>query len=1150
MKFSKFVLVLMLGVAAGVLFTSDTQAQTVVTGALSGTVSDPSGSAVADASVTLSSSQTGESYSTTTTSNGVYGFSLVKPGQYSLVVEKAGFRKSRREITSVVGQFQTNNVQLEVGDITETVEVTASQPLLQSENANLSTTFDSDLVQKLPNPGSDLTAVAQTAPGVLMNTSNGGGYGNFTAFGLPATSNLFTVNGNDENDPYLNLNNSGATNLLLGTNEVQEVAVVSNGYTGQYGRQAGAQVDYVTKTGTNKFHGNATYNYNTDAFNANDFFNNASSTPLPKERNNQWAASFGGPIFKDKAFFFVDTEGLRYILGSSNDVVVPTPAFATAVLNNLPSNGFPNSVPFYTNLFNLWANAPGISRAVPVDDAFDGSNNLGCGDLNTELGSGGVVPGFEQFGGVGTNNSAYGGTNVGGGTPCSQHFRSTVGQLSTEWILAGNVDLPKFFSDKDRINVRYRMDRGVQPTYTDPVSPVFNATSNQPQYEGQINWNHIFGNTKTNQFILSGLQYSAIFGTEATAAQSTFSGALYNFDTNGWANIGGENNVFPQGRKVAQAQIVDDFTWNHGAHTIKFGGNYRYNKVSDASNLVRINPRLRIFSTTDFVTGFLDQISQRFPELDTTTIGIYSLGVYAQDEWRVKSNFKLTLALRADRNSNAACYQNCFARLSNSFADVTHDNSIPFNQFFDAGLNHAFKDLEPVVFQPRLGFAWTPNTRLTSGGHTVIRGGAGLFSDLYPATLADNFMHNAPALRTYTVSFAGTPFSPAEGGNAYASETVCDGIFTGVVNSGGTRSDYLTQAAAAGLPCAVPDYNSVQNKIYNPKFIEWNLQIQQQIGAKTVLDVNYVGNHGYDLFVVNPWVNAAPRAAPFTGLPDTRPDRRINNVSDLTNSGESNYHGLTASLTHRFTKGFMGRFNYSYSHTQDDVSNGGILPYSLNDSLLQSLTLTGLKQLNYSNADYDVRHNISANYVWEIPFKSSNHFVNVVASGWLVAGTFFYRSGLPFSVYDSAGSSTLLFNGVNGTLLVDPTTNVSLTCGVSARNESTPCLNANDFTSSNSGTITGFGHTPRNSFRGPGFFTSDFSLLKNFQLGERFRLGLGATAYNVFNHANFANPISDVSSGQFGQIRNTNVPPTSAYGAFVGSAVSGRLIQLNARVTF
>src|SRR5258708_7409599 len=145
-----------------------------------------------------------------------------------------------------------------------------------------------------------------------MNTSTGGGFGNLPAFGLPAKANLFTINGNDYNDPFLNLNNSGASNLLLGSNEVQEVAVVSNGYTGQYGRQAGAQVDYTTKSGGNAFHGDAVYYWNGSALNANDPFLNAGGQPRPFENNNQWAVSLGGPIKKDKAFFFDNTEGLRY----------------------------------------------------------------------------------------------------------------------------------------------------------------------------------------------------------------------------------------------------------------------------------------------------------------------------------------------------------------------------------------------------------------------------------------------------------------------------------------------------------------------------------------------------------------------------------------------------------------------------------------------------------------------------------------------------------------------------------------------------------------------------------------------------------------------------------------------------------------------
>src|SRR6201993_5047193 len=389
-----------------------TNAQSIVTGAINGTVTDASGAIVEGANVTVVSEATQETRTTVTGPGGTFQFSLLKPGRYSITVEKTGFRKAVQKSEVQLGQTATANAKLEVGEATQTVEITENIPLLQTEDANITSNVDLRTLENIPNPGGDLSYIAQIAPGVTMNTSNGGGFGNFTAFGLPATANLFTINGNDYNDPFLNLNNSGASNLLLGSNEVQEVAVVSNGYTGQYGRQAGAQVDYTTKSGTNKFHGNATYNYNTDAFNANDFFNNASSTPLPKERNNQWAASLGGPIWKDKAFFFVDTEGLRYILGSSTDVVVPTPAFAAAVLNNLSSYGFPNSVPFYTNMFNLWDSAPGISRAVPVDDTFDGSNNLGCGDLNTELGSGGVVPGFEQFGGAGTPNSAYGGSNV------------------------------------------------------------------------------------------------------------------------------------------------------------------------------------------------------------------------------------------------------------------------------------------------------------------------------------------------------------------------------------------------------------------------------------------------------------------------------------------------------------------------------------------------------------------------------------------------------------------------------------------------------------------------------------------------------------------------------------------------------------------
>lgn len=314
-------------------------AQSVTTGDIAGTVQDPTGAVVPNATVTLKNDSTGASSTTRTNGSGAYRFTLLQPGRYTVSVQQQGFGTINQTVQVGVGQVTAANLQLQVGGASQTVEVTAAAPLLQTETGNIATTFNTQQIENVPNPGNDMTFVAQTAPGVAINSSSGGGYGNFTAFGLPATSNLFTVNGNDEMDPYLNLNNSGATNLLLGSNEVQEVAVVSNGYTGQYGRQAGAQVDYVTKSGTNDLHGNLKYWWNGRYLNANDWFANHSGAPRPFENNNQYAASFGGPIKKDKAFFFIGTEGLRYILGTSNQIFVPTPTFQAATLANLSTSG-------------------------------------------------------------------------------------------------------------------------------------------------------------------------------------------------------------------------------------------------------------------------------------------------------------------------------------------------------------------------------------------------------------------------------------------------------------------------------------------------------------------------------------------------------------------------------------------------------------------------------------------------------------------------------------------------------------------------------------------------------------------------------------------------------------------------------------------
>ena len=344
------------------LLPSATRAQSIVTGGLGGTVTDSSGAVIAGASVTLKNADTGSVLTATTTTNGTYQFTLLKPGNYNLTISHEGFKQVSQPAQVLLGQIAVANAQLQVGATTETVTVTEQGALLQTEDANIASNFDTQQIQNIPNPGNDITYVAQTAPGVTMNNSTGGGYGNFEAFGLPGTANLFTINGNDYNDAFLNLNNSGSSNLLLGGNELQEVAVVSNGYTGQYGRQAGAQVDYTTKSGTNAFHGDAVYDWTGRALNANDPLNKAFGAARPFENNNQWAANLGGPILKNKAFFFVNTEGIRYIFGSTHNVTTPTTDFENYVMHNVP--GDTDTQAFYSNVFKLYNGAPGIGTAV------------------------------------------------------------------------------------------------------------------------------------------------------------------------------------------------------------------------------------------------------------------------------------------------------------------------------------------------------------------------------------------------------------------------------------------------------------------------------------------------------------------------------------------------------------------------------------------------------------------------------------------------------------------------------------------------------------------------------------------------------------------------------------------------------------------
>ncbi|HXN29799.1 MAG TPA: carboxypeptidase regulatory-like domain-containing protein [Candidatus Acidoferrales bacterium] len=1157
LRFDKYFRAAVSFIALLLLLPTLLSAQSVITGGLTGIVTDPSGSVIAGAGVNLKNQSTSEIQSATTGSNGAYQFTLLKPGIYVVSVSQTGFKQVTETVEVLLGQTALANVKLEVGAISETVTVTEQGALLQTEDANISSNFDTNQIQNIPNPGGDITYVAQTAPGITMNNSTGGGYGNFSAFGLPGTSNLFTVNGNDYNDAFLNLNNSGSSNLLLGGNELQEVAVVSNGYTGQYGRQAGAQIDYSTKSGSNAFHGDAVYNWTGRALTANDPINKATelSEGLPNSRpfenNNQWAAALGGPIKKDKAYFFVNTEGIRYIFGSIQNVSVPTPAFENFVQGNVP--GDPATQAFYANVFKLYNGAPGIGNAKP--------NANSC-------------PGFV------TAPGATGGA-------CTESFTESVSSGNKEWLLSGRVDYN--LGENDKIFGRVRFDRGVQPTYTDPINPVFNNSSTQPQNEGQLNYTHIFSPTVVNNFIFSDLYYAAVFGNlNPSSALGLFPGNLEFLVDGALTPLGtGSGNPngfaagfqFPEGRHVEQWQLVDDLSVTRGNHNFKMGVNFRRDDVSDytaAENTLYPEVDVTLFGFANnqvapagcsanpptnnqagcgsVLYNFASQIKQ--------PVAYYSVGFYFQDEYRVNSRLKLTMTLRADRNSGGVCQSSCASLPVTPFNDLPHGATIPYDESFTTGNKTVIPGIEKVVFEPRFGLAWSP-----IGQNTVIRAGVGLFTDLYPGGLLSLFDTNFPQVNLFNVPTGSVAFDLASpGSTAFPGSgvnlvTQCNGAFLSNYNSGGSLTTGGSSGggyAGAAQPfggclnaqgaLSVPNLNDVSRNLQNPKYVEWNLELQHTFGARTVVSANYVGNHGYDGLVLNPTLNGFG----FGSLPASAPDPRVGRVDYLYSGAVSNYDGVTFSIQENEWHGLTGRLNYTYSHALDELSNVPEEPFSLITSILTQVNPFNLHS-QYASGDNDARHQISGSYVYQLPFKSEKRLVNAAIGGWVISGTMFYRSGFPFSIIDGGATAGLVGNNLGGTSSFGATILAQPLPTFTQRNftNGRACVLVGCFSPADFATSTDFmGDVGRNAFRGPGFLGGDLSVKKNIAITERMTFQIGFNAYNWFNHANYGAPYPNTNAPFFGQVAFTQTAPTSPYGAFAAAATDQRIAQITGKFIF
>jgi Carboxypeptidase regulatory-like domain len=1140
------------------LFRTRTFAQGETTSAIVGHVSDAVGSDIAGASVTIANVATGLKRSATTDESGRFNFAQLIPGTYVVKVEAEGFEPQKNEsVPAGLGQKQTVLFTLKVAQARESIEVRSDAAILNPENANTSTTLNAKTLENLPNPGGDLTYPLQFAAGALVNTAGSGndfvggtnGYGNVEFNGLPALSNGYIVDGLETNDPLTNLNSGLSTNLVLGLNSIAEVTVNTLSYAVDQGRYGASQINYVTKSGSNVFHGNIYELWNGSKFNAANFFTNATpGNQKPRSTVNHFGGSLGGPIVRDKLFFFFDSEWVRIALPIVTPVTVPTPAFQNYVLQQLPLGGTdvvtgsvyqpaPELVPFYQKMFSLYGNTNGTPLAV-----------LGC-----PFDGGGGAPAIP---------------NDGNG--CANRRSVSHSSDDHEQVQTARVDYD--INEKNTTWYRFQTDNGLQAAYTDPINPLFNAISPQPLYSFAAGYTRVFSQNLVNYFNPAFSWYASLFGPsnlQQTLAALPIvlqgSGANAPFST-----LGGLDNTWVQGRKATRFFINDNLAWTHGAHELRFGTNTRIFRLNDYDFGEGSVPTVIQTSLPQYIYGVASTATETFPTAANEPFNFLNLDLYAQDTWKVTRKLTWTFGIRDTFNSNPLNPHEQIARLGGSFASILHDVNQPLDAAIHTHLGNVFSSTPLAILQPRTAIAWQFEPK------TLLRAGFGLFSDILPGSIADVVGVNPPYVQTFQGGLLGTAggaaIAPGVANSAVDATGEANRTFTAGFPQGQLSCASSLANSATCLPpvaiTAVPD-----GELHAPYFMEWSLGLERQLGTTGSLHAQYVGTRAVNqpyLTQVNGYQTVCDGC--FAPFPYAQPtDPRFGAVTQFATGANSHYHGLQMTAEKRFGNGLTGQVNYTWSRCMDTVSNGGFLQFSAGGILSP---LPGDLARDYGPCDYDIRHNLNAQYVYALPSKVRRRSLGYVLNDWQVSGTLFWHSGIPFSVlstqYSANGDGIVNGSGPQFASVVPgvPLYEHAPIAGVTQPG-TVQWLNPNAFVSAvdpstgacaggNSAKNCQFGNLGRNALRGPDFTWSDFYLTKSFPLTERLKLRFDTQFFNVFNHPNFALPsmvlagIPGKPSTQtgFGALASTTSPPTGLLGVGLGGDSTPRMIAFQMRLEF
>jgi hypothetical protein len=634
--------------------------------------------------------------------------------------------------------------------------------------------------------------------------------------------------------------------------------------------------------------------------------------------------------------------------------------------------------------------------------------------------------------------------------------------------------------------------------------------------------------------------------------------------------MGGLDNTWIQGRRASRFFINDNLAWSRGAHELRFGTNTRIFRLNDYDFGEGTVPTVTYANLQQFIDGVANTASETFPSNANEPFNFLNLDVYAQDTWKVTRALTWTFGLRDTLNSNPLNPHDQVARLRGSFSSISHDVNQPLNEAIRTHLGNLFPSTPIAILQPRTAIAWQFEP------HTVLRSGFGIFSDILPGSVADLIGANPPYNKTFQGGIlgnvGGTAIAPGVPNSAVDATVVANQIFTS-----GFPQGQLSCASPQSSPgsCIPPvAMTAVPNgKLHAPYFMEWSLGMEHQFGTTASLQAQYVGtravNQPYSTQVNGYQTVCQGCFAPFQYLQPTDP--RFGAVTQFSTGANSHYNGLQLTAMKRLGHGLQAQINYNWSRCMDTVSNGGFLSFSAGGILSP---LPGDLTRDYGPCDYDIRHNLNAQYVYQLPLKVRSHSLGYALNGWQISGTAFWHSGVPFSVLSTPylangdgivqGSGPQFASAVPGVPLYEHHPIPGVTQAGTIQ-----WLNPNAFLSAvdpSTGQCYGgdsplncqFGNLGRNALRGPDFLWSDFYLTKFFALTEHVKLRFEGQFFNVFNHPNFALPnmvqagIPGNPSTQsgFGALTSATSPPTGLLGVGLGGDSSPRMIAFQARLEF